>query len=409
MKDIRVVELFAGVGGFRLGLKNSSENFKTIWANQWEPGKKVQHAYDCYVSHFGESDNHVNENIADVKADIPEHDLLVGGFPCQDYSVASTKAKGLQGIKGVLWWEIHEILKTKQPSYLLLENVDRLLRSPASQRGRDFAIMLRSLNDLGYMVEWRVINAAEYGYAQRRRRVFIFATHKKTQFYNTIEKKLHSNNRYEVLTKTGFFASEFKVEPEHHEKRHDIIDISKKKYKDLSVVSDEFTDWFWNSGIAHKGEVTTTQTTPIECEPTPLREIVEEDITDEKYVLGNDLSKWEYLKGSKKIPRRDKNGFEYTYSEGGMAFPDSLDLPGRTMLTSESSVNRSTHVIEDPVNGNIRLITPIEAERLNGFKDNWTDTGMPHRMRYFTMGNALVVPLITRMGNKILEIEKERK
>lgn len=172
--DKTVCELFAGVGGFRLGLERASREWTTVWANQWEPNKKVQHAFNCYCSHFGNGENHVNEDISSIeKANIPNHNLLVGGFPCQDYSVARTGAQGINGVKGVLWWQIREILEIKDPKFVLLENVDRLLKSPSSQRGRDFGVMLACLNELGYTVEWRVINAAEYGFAQRRRRIFI--------------------------------------------------------------------------------------------------------------------------------------------------------------------------------------------------------------------------------------------
>ena len=86
-------------------------------------------------------------------------------------------------------------------------------------------------------------------------------------------------------------------------------------------------------------------------------------------------------------------------------------MPARTMLTSESSVNRSTHVIRDPQNGQLRLITPMEAERIQGFGDDWTNMGMPEKFRYFCMGNALVVPMVTRMGktlNQIFENELSR-
>ncbi|MEK6809392.1 MAG: DNA (cytosine-5-)-methyltransferase, partial [Nanoarchaeota archaeon] len=177
MEKIKVVELFAGVGGFRIGLGNASKKYEVVWSNQWEPATKTQDASDVYVKRFGE-ENHSNVDIVKVNIkDIPKHNLLVGGFPCQDYSVAKSlsQSKGITGKKGVLWWEIHRILKDSKsnPEFVLLENVDRLLSSPASQRGRDFAIMLASLSDLGYIVEWRIINAADYGMPQRRRRVFI--------------------------------------------------------------------------------------------------------------------------------------------------------------------------------------------------------------------------------------------
>ena len=168
---LRVAELFAGVGGFRIGLEKAGHN--TVWANQWEPKTKVQHAYNCYVEHFGDFPD-LNTDINKVnKYSIPDHDLLVGGFPCQDYSVATTRAKGIAGIKGVLWWDILDVVKAKKPSYILLENVDRLLKSPVIRRGRDFGVILSCLLNEDYVVEWRVINAADYGFPQKRRRVFI--------------------------------------------------------------------------------------------------------------------------------------------------------------------------------------------------------------------------------------------
>ena len=192
MQEVRIIELFAGVGGFRVGLERADKNFyKTVWANQWEPATKIQHAAMVYAARFGK-DSICNLDINTVKTeDIPDHDILVGGFPCQDYSVASTLAnsKGIEGKKGVLWWEINRIVEAKRPPFILLENVDRLLKSPSTQRGRDFGIMLRCLNDLGYGVEWRVINAADYGMPQKRRRVFIFAFHKSTNHYKSLVKK----------------------------------------------------------------------------------------------------------------------------------------------------------------------------------------------------------------------------
>ena len=172
---IRVVELFAGVGGFRVGFERSSSIFETVWVNQWEPGQAGQWAYKCYVKNFGNPEKCSNEDIATVIKQVPAHDLLCGGFPCQDYSVAHSlsSSKGLEGKKGVLWWSINDIIKLRHPKYVFLENVDRLLKSPAKQRGRDFGVILRCLMDEGYCVEWRVINAAEYGFAQRRRRLGI--------------------------------------------------------------------------------------------------------------------------------------------------------------------------------------------------------------------------------------------
>lgn len=396
-----VCELFAGVGGFRIGLENSDSNWNTVWANQWEPGKKSQYAFDCYINHFGNEEKYVNKDIASIdKKSIPNHNLLVGGFPCQDYSVAHSGAEGIEGKKGVLWWQIRDILEAKSPKFVLLENVDRLLKSPASQRGRDFGVILACFNDLGYTVEWRVINAAEYGFAQRRRRTFIFACKNDTNYYRSTEKCSLEN----LIQENGFFIKEFPISANGNGQEVDFT------YNDLIDVSDNFKMEFKNSGVMRNGKIYTTEIVPAQIEAKPLSKIVQFEGVDTKYNLGNNLEKWDYLKGAKDILRKEGTPHEYHFREGAIAFPDSLEKPARTMLTSEGSLNRSTHVIEDPKSKCYRILTPIETERINGFPDNWTNTGMPERFRYFCMGNALVVGLIEKMGNilnKIFESEED--
>jgi len=401
LRKLKVAELFAGVGGFRLGLENTKMNkFEVTWANQWEPGKKVQHAFDCYSTRF-DTGIHVNEDIAEVSdkemADTSA-DLIVGGFPCQDYSVARSLngELGISGKKGVLFWQITRFIQNTVPKYVLLENVDRLLKSPSKQRGRDFAVMLSTLNELGYDVEWRVINAAEYGNAQRRRRVFIFA-YRRNMAYG---KAMSDVSPKSLIYKEGMFAKAFPVEGEPFKNREAETSIS----SDIVEVSDNFSFEFYNTGIMRNGGITTIHTVPVSEEATPLKEIIEANY-DEKYIVeGAKLDKFKYLRGQKREERTAKNGHKYFYTEGGMSETDDLNLPGRTMLTSEGSVNRSTHLLK--TDDNYRTLTPVEAERLNGFPDNWTDT-MPERTRYFCMGNALVVPLVTRMGNEIERIDIE--
>lgn len=410
-----VVELFAGVGGFRVGLNEieldykgrtiEKDNFKFVWMNQWEPSTKVQHAFECYQTRFGVSNNHSNEDISSiVKAEIPNHTLLVGGFPCQDYSVARSLSneKGIEGKKGVLWWEINEILDIKRPPFVLLENVDRLLKSPSKQRGRDFGIMLKCFSDLGYGVEWRVINAADYGHPQRRRRVFIFAFHSSTIYYKQITK--HKPN--DIIYKKGIYARSFPISQEGLEPTS--INISKDSFEDLLSITKNFAFKFNNSGIMIKDIIYTIKVTPIFHTPITLRDIIEKNAIDEKYFLNDSVEKFQYLKDSKKIARK-KDNIEYIYSEGSMAFPDNLDLPGRTMLTSEGTVNRSTHVIEDIVTGRLRTLTPIEAERLNQFPDNWTNTGMTDKRRFFMMGNALVCGVVKKIGVTLKELIDNEK
>lgn len=407
-----VIELFAGVGGFRVGLNNikgfneqgkaiENRNWDFVWANQWEPSTKIQHAYDCYTTRFGNECS--NEDISKVNAKtIPDHSLLCGGFPCQDYSVARSLSneKGIEGKKGVLFWDIARILKEKNTPFFLLENVDRLLKSPSKQRGRDFGIMLRTLSDLDYNVEWRIINAADYGAAQRRRRIFIFGW-KRTLKYN---KQIKFSEAKRYIYETGLFAQCFPIElPANICDNPNEIDLL--QYKDAVEMTSEFKANFENTGVMINGTVLTEKTKSIQETPITIGEIRETRTGLSSYILTDEKKKkFKDLRNAKKIERTKPNGEKYYYSEGSMAPYDSLDLPGRTMLTSEGSVNRSTHIIPDMETEELRILTPIEAERLQGFPDNWTNTGMPEKRRYFMMGNALVTNVINRLEPKLHEI-----
>lgn len=416
---IKVAELFAGVGGFRLGLegwegKSSSSNYKNeldskyevVWSNQWEPSTKVQHASSVYENRFGK-EGHSNKDITAVDIlEIPDHDLLVGGFPCQDYSVATTlkNSKGLIGKKGVLWWSIHKILTEKQfkPKYLFLENVDRLLISPSGQRGRDFAIILKSLNDLGYAVEWRVINAADFGMPQRRRRIFILAFLQGTNIYEEINEIPAQEWILEegILARAFPVTSEFSMFPNEFKLKGDIVSISENFNKNSN------SGIFENSGLMINGTITTLKTKPnFDGEYTKLKDLIlNGEVTDDFYINEEDLDKWKYLKGSKKEMRTNAEGFEYHYSEGGMIFPDSLDKPSRTIITGEGgkSASRFKHVIQTPKG--FRRLSPVELERLNMFPDKHTELeGVSDTKRAFFMGNALVVGVIEKIGISLIQ------
>ncbi len=407
-KHLNVAELFAGVGGFRVGFERVSKSFfKTVYANQWEPSTKIQHAYNCYVHNFGESDSyqfHDNTDISIVATLLQENpryikdkiNLLVGGFPCQDYSVATTKAKGIQGKKGVLWWEMAKIIKIKKPDYLLLENVDRLLMSPGKdQRGRDFLIMLSILNEYGYDVEWRVVNAAEYGFVQRRKRVFIFAYKRKSNIAKSIN---YEKKNFTVLTK------ELKIIKDAISE--DPIDISQQT---LQSISDNGTHHFYNYGNMRSGIIRSMKVSTDYSGPwTYLEDIVEKGRVDDEYYLSEDQMKRIFAaKDGGKKERIAKNGFRYFYSEGKMSHYDNIPKkPGRTMLTSEGTINRSTHIIKDK-NGNYRFLLPTEAETLNGFEKNWTESIPFKNKRYFMMGNALVTDVVEQIGKSIRYFENK--
>ncbi|WP_419775354.1 DNA (cytosine-5-)-methyltransferase [Ignavigranum ruoffiae] len=427
--QLKILELFAGVGGFRVGLENSNPDiFKTKWSNQWEPARKTQDAFEVYQHHFPNSEN-INEdiaNISDEKFSEMDADLIVGGFPCQDYSVARSKKNemGIEGKKGVLFWEIIRSTRIIKPDYLILENVDRLLKAPSKQRGRDFAIMLTAFNQLNYSVEWRVINAAEYGRAQRRRRVFIFIYRNDSiigkyfskKFPPIKENELFDENYYnEYIFKNGLFARQFPVINEANKGRIASYSLP----NDIVDTSDNFSGVVWNSGIMRHGKYFTIDTLPtFEEEPIPLGEIVQSNNQiDNKYFLDEaKIEKFEYLRGAKKIERTAANGHTYTFSEGSMSQFDDLSLPGRTMLTSEGTVNRSTHLLM--IDGRYRLLTPIEAERLQDFPDDWTKykllsdgsiAPVNDRMRMFFMGNALVTGIVKRIGDELQNLITEAK
>lgn len=421
---MKILELFAGVGGFRIGLENAnSDLFKTKWANQWEPSRKSQDAFEVYNFHFPDSEN-INISISEITDETfskMDADIIVGGFPCQDYSVARSKKneQGIEGKKGVLFWEIIRATRIIKPKYLILENVDRLLKAPSRQRGRDFAIMLTAFNQLGYSVEWRVINAAEYGRSQRRRRVFFFVYRNDTDFAKKIDRQFETSNsifednKYDdYIFQSGLFATQFPIKPYPVKNRHVFYELP----DDIVEVSDNFTGTVWNTGIMRFGKYYSIDTEQnYKGNPITLREILqdEQDVA-EKYFLTDEakLEKFQYLRGAKRIERTSADGHTYIYSEGGMSPYDDLDLPGRTMLTSEGSVNRSTHFLK--VNGKYRLITPIEAERLQDFPDNWTAkkklsdgsiVKVSDKMRMFFMGNALVTEIVKKIGEFISDIE----
>lgn len=409
---IKVVELFAGVGGFRIGLEGASDAYETIWNNQWEPSTQHQDASLVYTARFG-SKGHSNKDINTIPtSEIPDHDLLVGGFPCQDYSVAATLSRsgGIEGKKGVLWWQIYRILNEKgekRPKYVFLENVDRLLNSPATQRGRDFAIILASLADLGYTVEWRVINAAEYGMPQRRKRTYIVGYRDNSIVSNKIE------NLDSWLLYDGVMAKAFPFEKK--QKTLSVFDINGT----IQDVSAKFNinkkdSPFGDAGIMRQRHVISVDTLSTYDGPiqTLGSNVVDESFVPESFFISNeDFPKWEYEKGAKKINRISKDGYQYVFSEGGMAFPDSLDNPSRTIITGEggASPSRFKHVIKTD-SGRYRRLIPLELERLNMFPDNHTlHPDVSDGRRAFLMGNALVCGVIELVGKSLYRFIFEKE
>jgi len=574
VKEFKIIELFAGVGGFRVGFENISPKNKVVWSNQWEPSTKRQHASEVYEARFGK-EGHCNDDINKVLSqDIPQHDILCGGFPCftaghqvltengyvnieniktndmvlthtgtykrvvvpmkktsnhlykikikgvdkilettmehpfyvleknniketpqwvetkdldkskhlllkhidftseldnyvednQDYYMyeiedisfeevevevevynfeveednsytvedfivhncqtfsimrPKNKSEGLSGVKGdkgILFWEIHRIAKENKTPYLFLENVDRLLISPAKQKGRDMAVIVKSLNDLDYIVEWRMVNAAEYGMPQKRKRVFIFAYKKDSEIAN----KLFPNGYVvkeeikKILEDNSMFGKSFPIKS-IEEKDIKSFELS----EDFYDVSEDFNKGnkeknpFLNSGIAINGNVFTIKTeTDYNGSYTLLKDIILPDSEIEEEFFADDKETYEkWRKAKDKIHKERINkitGETYIFKGGAVPFPDKLDSAARTIITSEGgkSASRTTHVINPE--GRLRRLHPIELERIQGFPDNHTKLeGVSNAKRGFLLGNALVVGVVERVAKTIQELLKE--
>lgn len=427
--QLNTIELFAGVGGFRLGLERvHGQPYRVTLSNQFEPARKIQHASKVYRARWS-GDLHLNQDIAEVlsteagKAALSDSnaDVVVGGFPCQDYSVAKplSKSLGIAGKKGVLWWSIAELLRQrhadgKPVKYLILENVDRLISSPATCRGRDFAVVLSTLRSLGYAAEWRVINAADYGFAQRRRRTFIVAYHEATEVFQRAKRQAVDGQSTwfdrSVLTRAlPAHLNAYDGAAPAMTVRDDPF-VEQMSYRPLSNGKTRFH----NAGLMLDGAVWTSRATTDAIgdfteftgykEAVTLGDVIGRTglVPTSFYVQEPDRARWAAAKAAKRA-LRTKDGFEYEYSEGAMAFPEPLDRPSRTIITSEGGTtpSRTKHVIEDS-SGRLRRLTPEELEELNGFPRGFTDCdGVSDVARAMLMGNALVVGLVTRIGDAL--------
>lgn len=418
---MKFIELFGGIGGFRVGLEGANSNFKCVWTNQYEPSTpKVQSAADVYRYHFGEktlSNVDINEVLKD-NHDIPDFDLLTAGFPCQDFSVAQSLAtsKGLEGNKGNLWYKILDVIDRKKPQYCLFENVNRLLQSPALERGRDFAYILASLNDRGYAVEWMVVDASEYGFPQRRKRVFFFCFKKNSKFFQNYKQN------DELLLSDAFPFSQLILDNLNlpfHLGEGSVEDIFKNfnpaPKGTLSAYKYNSVKKFSNYGICFNREYQTYDIKPsYKGAKKVLRDIIldEEKINKDFYVSDNEIKKWKKHKFGGEFQRKSKSGFEYSIKIGKMSLYDDLNEPSRTILTAEGgkSASRSKHLINTE-NGKSRRLIPIELERLNMFPDNFTKYGkdkagnvyeLLDTKRAFLMGNALVTGCVTQIGKSLL-------
>lgn len=342
--EIRVGHMFAGIGGFPLGLKQASPRFKTVWANEID-----KYACQIYRKNFPQ-DTLIEGDIKEVdSADIPDIDILDGGFPCQPFSVAG-KREGFQDIRGTLFFEIMRIAQAKRPKILFLENVKGLL---SHDNGDTFETILRALGNAGYWWEYKVLNSKFFGVPQNRERVFIIG---------------HSRN----YSTRQIFPVSSDDEP----------------FDEVGEVAGTLT------GGGHSGGLHSNMTAIIS-----------------KAVRSGDRSSldrhsWDLIQlnedDGKQVNRvYSPEGISPTVptASGGRHIPkiaQSLQTDG--FLRSGSSFGTD----KPQSSRNIRRLTPTECERLQGFPDGFTE-GISDTQRYKCLGNAVTVPVIQAIGELILE------
>ena len=260
--------------------------------------------------------------------------------------------------------------------------------------------MLTTLGQAGYSVEWRVVNAADYGFPQRRIRVFIVGTR--------IDGPLEKTPPEQTIFMDGVLATALPVES--NDSGVSEIEISPNP----ELVSSSFGKGlkfspFANAGVFVKEQAYTAKVTAkSRRKPRTLGDVLidESEVPEEYWIDSSRVSEWEFLKGAKSLDRVHKeSGFVYRYSEGSMAFPDKLDRPSRTILTGEGGISpsRFKHIIQ--IGNRFRRLVPVELERLSGFPDGWTNppqvANISDSRRAFFIGNALIVGLVELVGQEL--------
>jgi len=360
---MKFIDLFAGIGGFRYGLekanqnkqlareittsrrhkpnnngglgKNKNEWFVCVYSNEYN-----KYASQIYKKHYGECDT---RDIRTVKVnEIPDHDLLCAGFPCQSFSIAG-KRKGFEDTRGTLFFEIARIAKHKRPRYLLLENVKGLL---SHEQGKTFQTIIGVLADLGYGVEWQVLNSKHFGVPQNRERVFIVG-----HLGGIGERKVFP------IGENGEFSDKEQQQPIFRE-------IQTRKQKDSSNANRK------DAQNGKNGQL--------------------------HYIGGIEGKRKKWLEDGKDNSRNFSQG-QRVYSDKGIS---------STLAGNAGGLGGKTGLYQ--IDMKIRRLTPTECERLQGFPDGWTE-GISDTQRYKCLGNAVTTNVIEAIGKKLIWLTINKK
>lgn len=373
---MKFIDLFAGVGGFHEGIRRANPKAECVYSNEWD-----KHAAEVYRKHFGECDT---TDITTVRAeDIPGHDLICGGFPCQAFSVAG-KRRGFEETRGTLFFDILRIARHHRTPYLLLENVKGFLNHDG---GATFHTILRSLDELGYDCQWQVLNSKDFGVPQNRERVFIVG-------------HLRGKPRPQVFPIGQ--TTEGSAGPE----------ASKEAILTGTQTARQYANWGGDFVISQYGETRTSKHSPTIRTPSggnrmPMVRVKE--ATSKGYAEAAEGDSINLAQPNSATPRgRVGKGVANTLETGvQQAVVQAVDTKqvGKARFTDNVATLGANDYKEPKavsIENRIRRLTPVECERLQGFPDGWTE-GQSDTQRYKQMGNAVTVNVVEAVASRIFQ------
>lgn len=354
---MRTIELFAGIGGFRIAADRLG--WQTVWAN--DQSEKACIVYrDCFgTKELRQGDFH------ELTADVPEHDLLTGGFPCQPFSSAGKK-EGVRDARGTLFQLIVEVLKDRRPRFFVLENVKRLL---TMEDGQHFATILGSLADLDYSVEWRLLNAMHFGLAQNRERVVIVGERKEETRGEEVRFRLAAPNDFRPMRSRQW---------------HKLMDVV--EWDAIPDHKVRFPNW----GVALNGRFFGTDLQGFSSHRPPARlgDVLQVKVAEEFDFTEATLKR----AGDNEPVNRIVNGVEILSNQRGGARM-GYTIFGISGVAPTLTSTTSRHYERYKIGNRYRRLTNVEYARLQGFPDDHCKAVSVYD-QYALFGNAVPPPLV---------------
>jgi DNA (cytosine-5)-methyltransferase 1 len=374
---MNAIEMFAGIGGFRIGLE--SAGIRVIWANDIDPK-----ACAVYASHFHDG-SLVSGDIRQVKESIPPHDVLTAGFPCQPFSAAGKKLGIHDTMRGTLFAEIVDVLERLEPSFFVLENVKRLL---SMEHGRHFKTILLALTGAGYFVEWRLLNAKNFGLAQNRERIFLVGRK------NAEETLASETARFATSDSVLFLGPELST--------HSGLFSSSSVSQLLVPIAG--LQKFGFAGLAFGGQAYTFSPIgfPDIVPPMLLKDVLDAEI-DPRFDFTESTEAW--LKHNEEVNSFIHGVEILSNQDGGRRMGYTIFGTGGVAPTLTATTSR--HYERYRVGERYRRLTNAEYARLQGFSTDWCSCVSIYD-QYGLYGNA-VPPVIAKwIASRLRRREPQR-